>query len=47
VPSVVRTAKIATIEAADASILGRAPAPVRRRVLHMVASRLGLDTAER
>jgi mRNA interferase MazF len=46
VPSVVRTAKIATIEAADASILGRAPAPVRRRALDLVARRLGLGAAE-
>jgi len=37
VPSVVRTAKIATIEAADAVRLGRlAAAPLRRVIEHIV-----------
>jgi mRNA interferase MazF len=40
-PSVIRTAKIATIEAAHASRLGRIPAALRGRVLGQVAAALG------
>lgn len=39
-PSVIRTAKIATIEAADATRLGRIPAVLRGRVLARVAAAL-------
>ncbi|MBX3590999.1 MAG: type II toxin-antitoxin system PemK/MazF family toxin [Burkholderiaceae bacterium] len=40
-PSVIRTAKIATIEAVHASRLGRIPAALRGRVLGQVAATLG------
>jgi mRNA interferase MazF len=40
-PSVIRTAKIATIEAALASRLGRIPVALRGRVLGQVAAVLG------
>lgn len=40
-PSVIRTAKIATIEAAHASRLGRIPAALRAKVLRQVAASLG------
>ncbi len=43
VASVVRTAKIATIDSSDAAPLGKAPAAVRRKVLARVAERLGLQ----
>ena len=42
VPSLVRTAKIATIEANDASRLGRIGAPLRRRVTRKLAQQLGM-----
>ena len=41
VPSVIRTAKIATIEAAHATCLGRITAALRGRVLARVAASLG------
>lgn len=44
VPSVIRTAKIATIEAADAAKLGTVAAAVFRRVANCLARALGLDT---
>jgi mRNA interferase MazF len=40
-PSVIRTAKIATIEATHATRLGRIPAALRRRVLRQVAACIG------
>jgi len=40
-PSVIRTAKIATIEAIHATPLGRIPATLRRRVLHQIATCFG------
>lgn len=40
-PSVVRTAKIATIEAADAEKLGRMPAPLFRQVTDRLSGYLG------
>jgi mRNA interferase MazF len=40
-PSLVRTAKIATIEARDASRLGRVDPGVRTEVMARVAERLG------
>lgn len=43
VPSVIRTAKIATIEAADAAKLGAVPAALFRRVAQCLARELGLD----
>lgn len=45
VPSVVRTAKIATIEAADAAKLGAVAPTVFRRVAQCLARELGLDAA--
>jgi mRNA interferase MazF len=42
VPSVIRTAKIATIEAADAARLGRVSPAVLRRVTQRLAGELGL-----
>ena len=39
-PSVVRSAKIATIDAADASTIGHLPVPDRRRVMRQLAARL-------
>lgn len=41
VPSVIRTAKIATIEAVHATRLGRITAALRGRVLRQVAASLG------
>jgi mRNA interferase MazF len=41
VPSVIRTAKIATIDAAHATRLGRIAAALRSRVLGQVAAALG------
>lgn len=43
VPSVVRTAKIATIEAADATRLGRISPALFRKVAAELAAVLGLD----
>ena len=43
VPSVIRTAKIATIEAADAAKLGRVPAALFRQVSWRLAVELGLN----
>ena len=43
VPSVIRTAKIATIEAADATKLGRVSPAVLRQVARRLAGELGLD----
>jgi len=43
VPSVIRTAKIATIEAADATKLGRVPPAMFRQVAKRLAGELGLD----
>ncbi len=40
-PSVIRTAKIATIEAADAEPLGSAPPDVAEQVLSAVRARIG------
>lgn len=45
VPSVIRTAKIATIEAADAARLGSLPAALFRRVAKQLARTLGLEAA--
>lgn len=41
-PSLVRTAKIATIEAGDATFLGRVARPVLRRIVDRVAAQLRL-----
>ena len=43
VPSVIRTAKIATIEASDAAKLGRIPAALFRQVASQMGKTLGLD----
>lgn len=43
VPSVIRAAKIATIEATDASRLGAVAPAVFRRVAQCLANQLGLD----
>lgn len=43
VPSVIRTAKIATIEAADATKLGRVSPALFRQVAIRLAGELGLD----
>lgn len=45
VPSVIRTAKIATIEATDAAKLGRVPAELFRQVSRRVGKVLGLGSA--
>ncbi len=42
VPSVIRTAKIATIEAADATRLGKVPAALFRKVARRLEQQLGL-----
>jgi mRNA interferase MazF len=42
VPSVIRTAKIATIEAMDAAKLGRVSASLIRQVVEKVAREIGL-----
>jgi mRNA interferase MazF len=42
IPSVIRTAKIATIEATDATKLGRIPAALLKKVISQVGSELGL-----
>jgi mRNA interferase MazF len=47
VPSVIRTAKIATIEAVDASRLGRVTATTLRQVKGRVARELGLGSVAR
>ena len=44
VPSLIRTAKIATIEAADATNLGRVSPALFRQVARRLAGELGLDT---
>ena len=46
VPSVIRTAKIATIEAADATKLGRVSPAVFRQVARRLAGKLGLDARQ-
>ena len=46
VPSVIRTAKIATIEAADATKLGRVSPAVFRQVARRLAGELGLDARQ-
>jgi mRNA interferase MazF len=46
VPSVIRTAKIATIEAADAAKLGRVSPAVFRQVARRLAGELGLDARQ-
>ena len=43
VPSVIRTAKIATIEASDATHLGRVPPALFRQVARRLAQDLGLN----
>ena len=43
VPSVIRTAKIATIEASDATKLGRIPASLFRKVAVHLGRELGMD----
>ena len=43
-PSVIRTAKIATIDARDAEPLGAVPAEITRTVLREVARQIGLAT---
>lgn len=45
VPSVIRTAKIATIEASDATRLGKIPAALFGKVAKQLARTLGLDAA--
>jgi mRNA-degrading endonuclease toxin of MazEF toxin-antitoxin module len=45
VPSVIRTAKIATIEASDATRLGRLPATQLRRVVTRLVRELSSSTA--
>jgi len=42
-PSVIRTAKIATIEAVDAERLGRVPAPALKQALLRVGRELGFS----
>jgi mRNA interferase MazF len=42
-PSVVRTAKIATIETVDASKLGRISRPALRRIMSRVGDELGIS----
>ena len=42
VPSVIRTAKIATIEAADAARLGRVPGTTLKQVVRRLAQELGV-----
>ena len=42
VPSVIRTAKIATIEATDATKLGRIPAALLKKVVSQLGRELGL-----
>ena len=42
VPSVIRTAKFATIEAGDATPLGQVPAALLRRVQRLIATESGL-----
>ncbi len=42
VPSVIRTAKIATIEASDATQLGRIPPALARKVAQQLGRQLGL-----
>jgi mRNA interferase MazF len=44
-PSIVRTAKIATIEAVDASKLGQVSPSVLKKVLRRVALELGVSSA--
>jgi mRNA interferase MazF len=46
IPSVIRTAKIATIEAADAARLGRVSPSVLRQVARHLARELGLDARQ-
>jgi mRNA interferase MazF len=46
VPSVIRTAKIATIEAADAARLGRVSPAVLRQVGRRLAGELGLEARQ-
>ena len=45
VPSVIRTAKIATIEASDAAKLGKVPPALYRQVAGRLRQILGFDTA--
>ncbi len=45
-PSVIRTAKIATIEARDATLLGRVSETVHADVLVRVRAHLGLQRSE-
>lgn len=45
-PSVIRTAKIATIEARDATVLGRVSETVHADVLVRVRAHLGLQRSE-
>ena len=42
VPSVIRTAKLATIETSDATMLGRVPATLFRKVAMRLGKELGL-----
>jgi mRNA interferase MazF len=44
-PSIIRTAKIATIEAVDASKLGQVSSSVLKKVLRRVALELGVSSA--
>ena len=43
VPSIIRAAKIATIEASDAAKLGRVSTAILRQVMRKLARELGLD----
>ena len=45
VPSVIRTAKIATIEATDAAKLGKVPAALFRQVARRLGQELGFGSA--
>jgi mRNA interferase MazF len=44
IPSVIRTAKIATIEAGDAAKLGKVPRPLFARVAKHLARELGFPS---
>ena len=46
VPSVIRTAKIATIEVSDATRLGKVPSALFRQVSRRLRKELGFDSAD-
>jgi mRNA interferase MazF len=45
VPSVIRTAKIATIEAGDATRLGKVSAPLLKQAIDRIARELGVEAS--